>query len=108
VKTVGSADDPRRLPPDAPYLLARTLTPALGGTWVWREMARGSPRELQAVAHALEQDDAVEVGFSVLAPLVLKALFGLQSELRVLVSALPTSARTLSISRARNLGSERV
>ena len=81
--TVGSADDPRRLPPDASYLLARTLAPALGGAWVWGEVARGSTREIQAVAHALEQDDALE-----LAPLELEALLRLLGELRVLVGAL--------------------
>src|SRR5215210_1838544 len=67
--TVGSADDPRRLAPDTPYLLARTLAPALGGAWVWREVARGPPWEIQAVAHALQQGDALELG-----PLVLEAL----------------------------------
>jgi hypothetical protein len=83
VGTVGSADDPRRLAPDTPYLLARTLAPALGGAWVWREVARGPPWEIQAVAHALQQGDALELG-----PLVLEALLLLLGELRVLVGAL--------------------
>jgi hypothetical protein len=77
VVTVGSADDPRCLTPDTPCLLARALAPALGGAWVWREVAWGSPREIQLVAHALEQGDALE--------LFLLVLLG---ELRVLGGAL--------------------
>jgi len=43
----------------------------------------GSPLGIQAVAHALQQGDALELG-----PLVLEALLLLLGELRVLVGAL--------------------
>src|SRR3954447_22384001 len=83
VVRVGSADDPRRLAPDTPYLPARALAPAPGGARVWREVARGPPWEIQAVTHAPHPGDALELG-----PLVLEALLGLLGELRVPVGAL--------------------